>query len=119
MERFDNQVLIVTDTVDLTVPRQWFFPRGPVRTDESPEAAMRRIALETLGIHVEVVVGQPPLIQAIDGVEVELRYVFCGINSGEPIRGAYPEIRWLPKGQLREYDFDPASQTVVDWLIEG
>ncbi len=119
IERFDDQVLIVADTTDLSVPRLWFFPRDAVGDNESPEAAMRRIAHEKLGVHVEVVVGQPPLIQPIDGVEVEVRYFFCGISSGEPIRGAYAETRWLPKGQLREYDFDPASQTVVDWLIEG
>ena len=29
-----------------------------------------------------------------------------------------PSLRWVKVGQLREYDFDPATQQVVDWLLK-
>ena len=77
---------------------------------------MRRIAKEQLGIAVEIVVGQPPLLSEIDGAEAELRYFFCGIAAGEVQPGPYAEIRWVMRAHLREYDFDLESQQVANWL---
>ncbi len=79
---------------------------------------MRRIALEQLGIHVEIVVGQPPLTAALDGQEFEVRCFFCGIIDGEPLKGPYAEIRWVSRGHLREYEFDYPSKPIVEWLLE-
>ena len=83
------------------------------------EAAMRRIAREQLGIEVEIVVGQPPIVAALQDAEVELRYFFCGVIEGDADRGEYAELRWVPRGQLREYDFDDVSRPVVEWLLES
>ncbi len=130
IERHGHHVLIVTGYVappsvgEGTTParegpeRWWMFPRGPAHQDESPEAAMRRIARSDLGVQVEVFVGQPPVVQRIDGREVEVRYLFCGLVNGEPRPGVYADVRWVPRGQLREYDFDAASAQVVEWLLK-
>ena len=117
IERFDNHVLIATFEKPENLPRLWQFPRGRVKSGESPEQTVRRIARRNLGITVEIVVGQPPLLAEVDGEEAELRYFFCGLSVGEARCGPYAEIQWIPKIHLREYDFDPASQCVADWAV--
>lgn len=119
IERHDNHVLIALPESQAEGARWWRFPRGDVREGESAESAMRRIAREQLGIEVEIVVGQPPLVANLRDAEVELRYFFCGIIQGEAQQREYAELRWAPRGQLREYDFDDASRPVVEWLLES
>ena len=118
IERHDNHVLIALPAQEGTASRLWQFPRGPVQDDESPEAGMRRICRDAIGLTIEVVVGQPPLHSEINGKEYELRYFFCGLASGEAEPGPYQEIRWVSHAHLREYDFDPPSQPVVDWVLQ-
>ena len=118
LERSDNHLLIAKITQDAGNEAAWRFPRGPAEASESPEAAMRRIAKHDLGVEVDMTVGQPPLIMEIDGQQVELRYFFCTLAVGEPNAQENAECRWVLRGQLLEYDFDPQSQPVVDWLLE-
>jgi ADP-ribose pyrophosphatase YjhB (NUDIX family) len=119
IERADSWLLIARADAEEDAPRVWQFPRGPARAGEWPEAAMRRFARTELGVRVEIVVGQPPLIEQVDGARVELRYFFCEILDGDPLVGPYAEIRWVSKLHLREYEFDAPSQIVVDWLLEA
>lgn len=119
IERLDHHVLIALASGSEEHGRLWQFPRGPAELKESAEAAMRRVAKQELGIEVEVVVGQPPLVEEIDGQAVELRYFFCDLTTGVPQAGSYDEIRWVSKAHLREYDFDRASTPVVQWLLES
>ena len=119
IERFDNRILIAKLAAadeEERVQRRWVFPRGLVLEGESPEAAMRRIARTQLGVKVEIVVGQPPILASIDADEVEVRYFFCGIISGEPKPGPYAEVHFTTRKHLAEYDFDPAAAPVADWL---
>ena len=119
IERHDNHVLIALPESQAEGSRWWRFPRGPVRDGEPAEVAMRRIAKEQLGLEIEIVVGQPPIIAPLQDAEVELRYFFCGVIQGEEEPGEYAELRWVPRGQLREYEFDDASRPVVEWILES
>jgi ADP-ribose pyrophosphatase YjhB (NUDIX family) len=119
IERDDDTTLIVLAQGLEGRPRQWQFPRGLAEPGESAEEAMRRIAREQLAVEVEIVIGQPPLVQVVEGRELEMRYFFCGVAAGEPGATYYAELRWTPKLQLREYEFDPPSAQVVDWLLAG
>ena len=118
IERHDNHVLIALPTSADVIHRLWQFPRGPVQVDESPEGGVRRFCKEELGLDIEIVVGQPPLMAEIDGQECELRYFFCGAISGETKPGLFKEFRWVSHAHLREYDFDQVSQPIVDWILE-
>lgn len=122
IERHDNHFLIALPLPDKQIesrPPRWTFPHGAVEPGESPEAAMRRVAKTNLGMHVEIVVGQPPVRDELDGREVELRYFFCGLITEEPTTNCYAETRWVLKGQLRDYEFADWSQWVADWLLES
>jgi len=118
IERFDNHLLIVTSDPADVVPRTWHFPRGPVQSDEFAEAALRRIVGERLGVSVEIVVGQPPILCDVDGVETEVRYFFCGSPVGALDPACYAAVEWVSPARLRNYAFDAPSQPVVDWLVE-
>jgi len=119
IERSDNHVLIVTFEEPDVLTRQWQFPRGLINRGESPEAAMRRIAKARLGIRIEIVVGQPPIMAEVDATAAELRYFFCGLVDGVARPGSYAEIQWIPRAHFVEYDFDPASQCVADWIADS
>lgn len=119
IERHDNTILIVRPGDRGGVRSAWQFPFGIARDHESPEAAMRRVAHECLGLEIEIVVGQPPLLQTIEGKSAELRYFFCGIQQGGPDGKAFAEVRWINRGHLLEYEFDQAFRPVVDWLLES
>lgn len=97
---------------------RWSFPGGPVEPGEPPEAALRRALRSTLGLAVDVQWGQPPFDQAWDGVPTRWRYFFCEHPGGEVHNTHYREVRWVPDGALREYEYDPVSQQVVDWILE-
>ncbi len=117
IERADGAIFVVLRSAPEGQPRLWQFPRGPANPGEPAEAAMRRIAREQLGIEVEAAIGQPPLVQTVDGKEFQVRYFFCGFIEGQPRPGPYAEVRWVSKPHLREYDFDPPSAEVVQWLL--
>jgi hypothetical protein len=117
IEQHDDHFLIATFRDRNDVSRLWQFPRGIVKSGESPEAAMRRVAKENLAVTIEIVLGQPPLLAEVEGKQAELRCLFCSLSSGTPTSGPYAEIQWIPKAHLREYDFDAPSKLVVDWLL--
>lgn len=117
IERVDNHLLIALPMDEASAARKWQFPRGLMREKESPEAAMRRIAQEKLGLSVDIVIGQPPLACEVDGQTIEIRYFFCGVMQSETTPGPYAEILWIPKVHLLEYDFDAPSQPVVEWIL--
>lgn len=77
---------------------------------------MRRVAREQLGFELEIVVGQPPLLEVIDGTEVEVRYFFCGVIRQRRAKPTYEETRWVSKAHLSEYEFSEPARPIVDWL---
>jgi hypothetical protein len=94
---------------------------------------MRRAAREGVGLDVEISIGQPPVIEDIEGQPAIVRYYLCHVSAGEAAvetprppqadrspaavsQGlAYEEVRWVLPGQLCEYDFEPGIQKVVEW----
>jgi 8-oxo-dGTP diphosphatase len=117
IEQSDNRFLLACSEPDREVSRQWHFPRGPAKSNESAESAMRRVAWEGWGLGVEIVTGQPPVGAVLDGRPVELRYFFCAITHGEVHPAHAVEWRWVPKEQLPEYEYDDASRPVAEWLM--
>lgn len=116
IERRRGEYLIVRPRGGPTRP-PWEFPGGPLRERESPEAALRRHCGELLGVRLEIHLGQPPFVFDYGSHSVTYRYFFCGC-LGRPAALGCAEVRWVLGGQLREYLFEPASQQVVDWLLE-
>ncbi len=96
----------------------WHFPGGRLAGRESPEAALRRICRDSFGVELVLHVGQPPFVHHFGTHSITYRYYESSIASGEPSAPAGAELRWVERGQLRDYVFDAATQPVVDWLLE-
>ena len=117
VERYDGLVLICR-AKENPGPAHWEFPGGLSNADESPEAAVCRLGYARAGVQIDVLVGQPPLAGNFEGREVEYRYFFCGLVSGDGGAIDYDEVRWVAKAQLCEYTFDPPTDEVARWLAE-
>ena len=97
---------------------RWTFPNGPIEEGEAPQAALRRALRSLLGMRVRIVCSQPPFDYSWDRVLCRWRFFFCDGTGSEVGNRYFSEVRWVPRATLREYDFDPVSQQVVDWLLE-
>lgn len=95
---------------------RWAFPTGAVAPEESPEAACRRVCSDGLGLQVVIDVGQPPLQEQVGDRTVIHRYFFCHIESGEMLNRSFAEARWVHLRQLPDYEYDPVTQIVMEWL---
>ena len=62
--------------------------------------------------------GQPPFDQSYDDVLYRWRFFFCDGTGCRLHNDYYAQIRWVPEAALREYEFDPVSQRVVDWMLD-
>lgn len=119
-------VAIIRRGADLVIVRplsqgeraKWAFPAGPVEADEAPEVACRRVCQEKLGVTVHIDFGQPPLQGGVDDQKVIYRYHFCHIPEGDIRNLGFADARWIRIGDLLEYEFDPTTQMVVDWLLK-
>lgn len=97
---------------------KWTFPSGPAAEGESPEAAMRRVLEEKLGLQVEIQYGQPPFDEEYEGTLYRWRSFFCEGSQRQVNNKYYSEVRWVPRATLREYEFDPVSEKVAGWLLD-
>lgn len=119
IENSRHEFLIVLPSPDPVATRVWQLPRGAAKPGESPEAAMRRIASDRWGLSVEIDVGQPPLVEDVDGESVEVRCFFCTIRSGSASAPPHEEIRWITRAHFREYTFDSLSTKIIEWILAG
>ena len=114
IERASGEVLIARSSG----AGRWALPSGRVGHGESPEAAMRRVAREKVGLRIEIDVGYPPFSGTYEGSSVVFRHFHAGVVDGEPRATEYEEVRWVPKTLLCRFDFDPATRQIVQWYTE-
>ncbi len=117
VERHDGCVLICRPR-DGDGPRCWELPGGLAGEEESPEAAMRRLAIERAGIRVFIDIGQPPLMGHYQDREVQFRFFLCTLGEGEARALDYAEVRWVPKGQLCEHEYAAPMDGAIRWYAE-
>lgn len=98
---------------------RWTFPSGPLEAGEPPEEAVRRVLRGLEGLEAQIVFGQPPFDHVWDDVMCRWRFYFCQATCDKIRHHDFAELRWVNKPSLREYEFDPVSQQVVDWLLEA
>jgi hypothetical protein len=113
-----REILIVKIPAGEFCAGRWTFPNRAVEVGQSPEAAIRQLVLEGLGTATQIVYGQPPFDQPWQEVMTRWRVFFCEGTAGPINNRQYEDTRWIPRAALREYEFDPVSQQIVDWLLE-
>ena len=110
--RHDNPVL----------PGVWEFPGGKAELGESMQDCLHRELLEEVNIHVEVV-GRLPLVEHVYPTRrVQLHPFVCIHRRGEPESLQSEQCRWVHPEALKDYDFPPANEVVLEslwkWLME-
>lgn len=118
IEKHPNEVLIARTPATDDAPAQWWFPSGTADPKQSVEESMRQFARNALGLEIDIHTGQPPFVADYHGQPALYRFFIATITTGEAQPLAFEEIRWILPGQLREYDFAPAHQPVIDWYLD-
>jgi mutator protein MutT len=95
------------------------FPGGKCEADELPRACVVRECLEETGLIVEATEQLATVFWSYPHGDVELHFWLCRC-VGE-FEGALPPavqrpFRWLPECELRQQDFPPANQSVLELL---
>lgn len=99
---------------------KWEFPGGKVERFESPKDALRRELREELRIDAEI---GPEIVR------YEFQYpkrspillIFHRVSAfrGEPVNGAFEQIRWETRERLPQYDFLDGDRDFIHRLARG
>jgi 8-oxo-dGTP diphosphatase len=98
---------------------RWEFPGGKVEEGETPEACLKRELKEELGVEVRIGPFLLSTVHAYSHVTIELLTYRAEILSGRIELNDHTEARWVPVGDLQEYDFPEADKAVIDELQSG
>jgi mutator protein MutT len=96
----------------------WEFPGGKCEVRESAAECLAREIREELD--VGLIVG-PEIFttrRSYPEQSVELHFYSCRLQ-GEPRSVLGQEMRWVPREQLRELQFPPADQELIDRLARS
>ena len=113
-----GQAVLVTRRPDRPGVRgQWEFPGGKVEAGETDAEALRREALERLGVEVEV--GQ--LISFVshpyENYTVDLHLYECKLQSEALQARAVNDFRWVTSSEFDQYQFTPADEASMTKLL--
>ena len=112
-----DQFLICRRRADQFLPLKWEFAGGKIEDGEEPATGLRRELGEELDLDADI------------GPEVcRFSYEYPGRNPillvffyvtefrGEPQNRQFAEIRWVPRNELREFNFLPADKELVEQI---
>ena len=113
----EGRILVGQRTSEQSHPLKWEFPGGKVEPGESAEQALSRELEEELGIRgaagEEVTRYQ---FRYPDKSPIELIFVRVRTFHGEPANLIFHDLRWHPKGSLRELDFVEGDRPFLDGI---
>ena len=91
----------------------WEFPGGKVRRGEDAPAALRRELREELGIEIEV--GSLILATEHAYADRAVRLLFFAARhvAGDPRALEVEQFRWVPPGDLDQYEFPEADLLLI------
>jgi len=115
----DGNVLIARRRRDDRQGDQWEFPGGTVEAGETREACLSREMAEELGIEASVGPCLGESIYRYDHGAIRLIAFRVHWTGKDPVPRVHDRIRWVPRKDLRRYDFSPADLPFVDMLLSG
>lgn len=94
----------------------WEFVGGKVETGETKQQALVRECQEELAVTVDVGVVFMDVTHEYSDLTVHLTLFHATIREGVPQKLEHNDIRWITVGEIDQYDFCPADETILDRL---
>ena len=94
----------------------WEFVGGKVEPGETKEEALVRECQEELGVTVRVGEVFTELTHVYPDLTVRLTLFQAAIPEGEPRKLEHNDLRWITVGEMDDYPFCPADETILQKL---
>ena len=113
----DDEVLIAKRGGGGNLDGKWEFPGGKIKSDESPQACLRRELVEELDMTVEVGEFFGESVYEYRDKTVRLLGFLAKWVDGDIKPQVHREVEWAKISSLTDYDFLPADLPLVKKLI--
>ena len=113
----EDEVLIAKRGGGGNLDGKWEFPGGKIKSDESPQACLRRELVEELDVTVEVGEFFGESVYEYRDKTVRLLGFLAKWVDGDIKPQVHREVEWAKISSLTDYDFLPADLPLVKKLI--
>ena len=96
----------------------WEFPGGKKNEDETFEQCAAREVKEEIGIDIEVHEKFTEIRRNYHDRIIWLNFFLCSHLAGEPKALDCEKVIWADVRELKNYEFPPANDAVIQKLIE-
>lgn len=94
----------------------WEFVGGKVEAGESREDALKREIMEEIGVDVCINDMFCDVTHEYSDVIVHITFFNANITNGVPKKIEHNDIKWVTVDEMRNYEFCPADESVLNLI---
>jgi len=115
----DGKILIAKRKSTDKIPNKWEFPGGKIKSDETPEACLKREIKEEFGVDIAVGNYLGESVYHYDHGTIRLCAYRACWQRGQLVLKEHADFKWVSVNQLHEFDFAPADLPFVKKLVSA